>query len=177
MKTNHATKLLTAVLGLAALSTGVQAANEKAAPVILPPTMAVVSIAVTSARPGPAANLKFTAVTTSPDAVAARWTDIKDYTYDMRAQFYAGLSRLEARVDAQIGELNARRATMNGTIDTKNWDFEMKEMREARSNLRSVRGALSRATAETWNQAKEKVGQAWVRTQSAYASVKSSTTS
>jgi hypothetical protein len=174
MKTNHITKLVTAVFGLAAFSTA-YAANEKIASVVLPPTMAVVTITVADSKPGPATNLHFAAAIGS-DVVFARWTDIKDCTYEMRAQFYAGLSRLEARVDAQIGELTAKRAAMNGVTDTKDWDFAMKEMVDARSNLKSVRGELSRATPATWDLAKDKVGQAWLRTQAAFASVKSSTT-
>jgi hypothetical protein len=35
---------------------------------------------------------------------------------------------------------------------------------------------LSKASPETWSQEKDKVGQAWVRTQAAFDNVKSSTT-
>jgi hypothetical protein len=176
MKTYHFTQLVIAVLGIAAFPTAGYPANEKIAPAVLPPTMALVVITVADAKPGPATNLHFAVAASSPSVVFARWTDIKDCTYEMRAQFYAGLSRLEARVDAQIGELTAKRAAMNGVTDTKDWDFAMKEMVDARANLKSVRGELSRATPATWDQAKDKVGQAWLRTQAAFASVKSSTT-
>ena len=66
---------------------------------------------------------------------------------------------------------------MKTTTDTKGWDFAMKEMEDARSALHSIGTELSQATPETWNQEKDKVGQAWVRTQEAYDKVKSSTTS
>jgi len=52
----------------------------------------------------------------------------------------------------------------------------MKEMGDARSALKSMGEELSKATPETWDQEKDKVGQAWVRTQEAYDKVKSSTT-
>jgi len=113
----------------------------------------------------------------SADIASAKWSDIKDCTYDMRAQFFAGLKQLEARVDVQISELTAKRAAMKSTTDTKDWDFAMKEMNDSRTYLKSVGDELNKASTETWTQQKETVGQAWVRTQEAYDKVKSSTTS
>lgn len=104
------------------------------------------------------------------------WLEIKDVTYDTRARFFSGLEKLEAKADAQIQELKAKRATMNSTVDTKNWDFAMKEMGEARLYLKATGDELKTATPETWNQLKDKVGLAWIRTQEAYSSVKASTT-
>jgi hypothetical protein len=136
--------------------------------------MAVVTIAVTEAMPGPTTTVQAAA---SPDVAPSEWSDIKDYSYDLRAQLFAGLKQLEAKVDDQISELIAKRATMKGITDTKDWDFAMKEMRDARSYLQSMGEELSKATRENWDQAKDKVGQAWVKTQEAYANVISSTTS
>jgi len=79
-------------------------------------------------------------------------------------------------VDGQVRELTARRAAMKSTANTKEWDFAMKEMNDARSYLRSVSDELRKASVETWNQQKETVGRAWVRTQAAYDAVKTSTT-
>jgi hypothetical protein len=87
-----------------------------------------------------------------------------------------GLKALEAKLDTQLAELKAKRATMQGSPSVKDWDFAMKEMADARSYLKSMGEELAKATAETWTQQKEKVGQAWVRAQDAYANVKSSTT-
>jgi hypothetical protein len=175
MKTNRFTKLITAVFGLAAFSTTGYANNEQIAPGTLPPRMAVVTITVADAKPEPITTLQV-GTGHSPDVASARWIDIKDCTYDMRAQFFVGLNRLEARVDAQISELTAKRAAMTSTTDMKDWDFAMKEMKNARSNLKSMSEELSKATPETWDQEKAKVGQAWVRTQEAYDKVKSSPT-
>ena len=66
---------------------------------------------------------------------------------------------------------------MTSAANTKDWDFAMKEMIDARLYLKSTGEVLAKAMPETWNQEKDKVGQAWVRTQEAYAKVKSSTTS
>lgn len=107
---------------------------------------------------------------------AAQWADIKDHAFDARAKFMTGLKALEAKADTQIAELKAKRATMQGSPSAKDWDFAMKEMADARAYLKSMGEELGKATAETWAQQKDKVGQAWVRVQDAYAKVKSSTT-
>ena len=112
-----------------------------------------------------------------PDEIPTRWADLKDYTFDEREKFFAGLDRLNGKVDAQVLELKAKRAKMNSLVDTKEWDFAMKEMNESRSYLNAVSKELRTATPETWEQDKEKAGQAWERTQEAYDKVKSSTTS
>jgi hypothetical protein len=106
-----------------------------------------------------------------------QWVEIKDYTYDMRASFLTGLKGLEVRVDEQMAELAAKRATMDANnTSTKDWDFAMQEMNSARAHLKSVIEEMAQASRETWDQQKDKVGIAWVRTQDAYAKVKSSTT-
>jgi hypothetical protein len=107
-------------------------------------------------------------------AAAASWEAIKDYTYEQRADFAAGVARLESQLDGQVAELNAKRAAM--TADTKEWDFNMGEMTKARSYLISIATEVGKASADTWNDEKEKVGQAWVRAQDAYDKVRTSTT-
>ena len=136
-----------------------------------------------------AATLGFTALASagfadpSPPAATADatglWTDIKNDTYDLREHFFSGVKLLQARVDAQISELNAKRAAMDrdkGT-DIKAWDFAMKEMGNAHSYLLSMGEEATKAPRDSWDQQREKVGQAWLRTQDAYDKVKASTTS
>jgi len=113
----------------------------------------------------------------APAAASARWSELKGFTYDQRDLFLAGLKGLEARVDAQITELTAKRAAMDANnTSTQAWDFAMKEMGNARTSLISTSGDMAKATRETWDQQKDKVGLAWVQTQDAYAKVLSSTT-
>jgi len=175
MKTIRLTKLIAAVLGLAAFSTAANAMAETLASAILPPRRAVITIAVMDVKPVPTTSLQAT-VAPGPDVAFARWIDIKDCTYDMRAQFFVGLDRLEARVDDQVKILAAKRAAMKSTTDTREWDFAMKEMDSARTSLKSIHAEMTKATPETWGQEKDRAGQAWVRTQTAFANVKSSTT-
>lgn len=109
-------------------------------------------------------------------ALVASWEGIKDYTYEKRADFSAGLGRMAAGLDDQIRALKAKRATM-ADGPAKDWDFAMKELDDARADLRFKLSELGKATSETWTEAKEKAAQAWKRTQDAAAKVKSSTTS
>lgn len=130
------------------------------------------------AKPAPAAPAAAAAPETAvTDVTLARWSDIKDDTYDHRAHFQAGLQRLVAKVAVQIAELNAKRATMQGTTSTTEWDFAMKEMTLAQSYLAGLEDEVNKATPDTWDQKKDKVGAAWTRTQDAYDKVKHSTTS
>ena len=106
----------------------------------------------------------------SPGYISPTWASIDDCTYDTRAQFFAGLSQLETTVDRQIRELTAKRAAMKPiakAIDYTEWDLAMKEMQNARSYLQATATELRKATPDIWNQEKDKVGQAWARTQDA----------
>jgi hypothetical protein len=175
MKTTRFIRHITAVLGLAAFSTACRSETPQTAGAPSPPAKDPATATATTTVPGPAATVPV-ATAPSPDIASARWSEIKDCTYDMRAQFFAGLNRLEARVDAEVAVLTAQRAAMKSTANTKAWDFAMKEMGDARSYLKSMGEELSKASPETWSQEKDKVGQAWVRTQAAFDNVKSSTT-
>jgi hypothetical protein len=70
------------------------------------------------------------------------WADLKDDTYDMRAQFATGVGHLSARLDEQIRALRAKRAGM--TKDLADWDFAMKEVDDARSDLTSLEARRGR---------------------------------
>ncbi len=172
MKTNRHVPLAAVIFSLAVFPSAGCAEKEKAADSAPPPAKEVAATApAAEPSPQPAPNTATTAVP------PAKWDDIKGFTYDTREQFFAGFKQLETKVDAQISELAARRAAMKSTDDTKDWDFAMKEMVNARAYLKSTGEDLSKATPQTWDQQKDKVGQAWVRTQEAYSKVKSSTTS
>jgi len=106
-----------------------------------------------------------------------QWTDVKDASFALRDQLLQDLTKLQAKVDGQVTELTSRRATLAPTVNTDAWDFAMKEMDSSRTGLQSSIEGLNKATRETWDQEKDKVGIAWTRTQDAYAKVIASTTS
>ena len=175
MKTNLLLKFTTVALGMAALTSAGYAQDEQAANASLPPANAATATAATTTVPGPATTAQVMA-DASPDASLASWFAIKDCTYDMRAQFFVGFNRMLDRVDLEIGALTAKRAAMKSTANTQDWDFAMKEMRDARSNLKSAGAELSTASPATWAQEKDKVDLSWKRAQKAFANVKASTT-
>jgi hypothetical protein len=176
MKTNQSFRFLIAVSGAIALLTAAQAGNEQVSPRILPPTNATVTISVTGTGTARKTAIP-AAVATGPDVGLNRWIEIKDLPYNSRSRFFTGLAGLESRVDGEIAELTAQRAAMSITAYTEDWDFAMKEMIASRSYLRSTGQMLRQAKPETWDQQKERVGVAWVRTQEAYSKFKSITTS
>jgi hypothetical protein len=166
MKTNHYCRLVAVVFGVAVFYLGGCAAKEQVAET--PELSAKFVTSTTSATT--------TAAAPATAAVAIVWTDLQGLPYDMRAQLFTGLKHLETNVDGQFVELTAKRAAMKSTTDTKDWDFAMKEMADARTYLHSMIEGLNQASTETWNQQRDKVGQAWERVQAAYDKVKSSTT-
>jgi len=115
-------------------------------------------------------------VTGSDGTAAAPWVDIKNDNYEQRAHFAAGVERLSARLDRQISILKAKRAGM--TTGTKEWDFAMKEVDDSRSFLTSRMSELARTTTpETWADAKDRIGEAWTRSQLAVDKMNATITS
>lgn len=171
MNTKRIVPLLSAVLGVAALSaTGCSPKKDRNAGTVMPP-------AQTSAPAVMAPDLPASKASATGGTVAVAWPDLEALTFERRSEFMAGFKQMEATVDRQLGELSAKRAAMTDTVATRDWDFAMKEMKDARSYLKSMGDEAASATAQTWEQQKTKVGQAWVRTQAAYEKVKRSTTS
>ncbi len=160
MKSQTLSALIT-VVSLSIFST-VGCAREK--------TVQVITSAESARNPEPLA------AADTPEVATAQWADIKDATYDQRAQFFTGLARLIAKVDLQVNELTAQRAAMTSAANPTEWDFAMKEMINARAYLLASGKEMNTATSDSWDQQKEKVGVAWTRTQEAYAKVKSSVT-
>ena len=175
MKINRFKNLVAAAISLAAFSSAGCAEKEKSTNAPMPSANELTAAKATTAKVEPAKTAQ-ASPTGSADAASATWNDVKDCTYEARSTFFAGLKQLEAKVDTQIMGLNAKRAAMTSDVNTKDWDFAMKEMGDSRSFLKSVGEELSKASVETWTQQKEVVGQAWLRTQAAYDKVKSSTT-
>jgi hypothetical protein len=115
------------------------------------------------------------AATAAAVTASDSWDLVKDYTYDQRGAFAAGLGHMIERMDAAIVRLQARRTTLPQT-SVKDWDFAMKELDDARSDLRFQVNALDKATPDTWNDVKDTLAQAWQRTKDAFDKVRTSTT-
>src|SRR5947207_1102491 len=94
MKTNLLLPFLTA-FSLTAFTSASCAEKAKSPDAATAPVLVQDSTISPAPAPAPAV----------PLVVSLQWTDIKDYTFDMRDQLFAGLGSLEARVDEQISEL------------------------------------------------------------------------
>jgi hypothetical protein len=176
MNTHRSSLLTAAALGAALLLSAGCSNKDKAAqatpPASTAPAMPASIVPAPAAKPVADPGTPFNVITDTP---SPSWADIKDLTYAQRAVFSAGLAHIEGRLDAQISVLNAKRAMM--TTDTKDWDFNMKEVNEARSYLAGLNEEVANAGPDTWTQEKEKVELALKRAQDACEKVKMSTTS
>jgi hypothetical protein len=107
---------------------------------------------------------------------AASWASIENLTFDQRPAFLSGAAALESQLSDQVSELNAKRAAMPSTADTKDWDFAMRDLVVSQAYLRSVIQEAGQATPDIWNDEKEKVGQAWQKAEDSFDKVRTATT-
>jgi hypothetical protein len=111
-----------------------------------------------------------------PADEATSWAAIKDLTFDQRPAFLSGAATLESTLADQIAALNTKRAAMPSTTDTKDWDFAMKDLLVSQTYLRSTVDEVNRATPEIWQQEKDKVDDAWRKSEDAFDKVRTATT-
>ena len=164
---NHRLAALTATVSLAALLASGCSRKDQVVP--------AQPVPVVPATPVPTAQVVVAPPQPIVVAAPASWDAISGLTFEQRADFVAGVLRMEGQLDGQINVLKAKRATM--TTDTKDWDFAMSVMSDARSYLQSMAAEVGAVTTpDTWNEEKEKVHQAWLKAQDAYDKVRTSTT-
>ena len=119
------TNLSVAALVFAAIASAGLAEQNPAAP--LPPTNATVTITV-----GDTESSALVQPMISADAAASGWSDIKDSTTGNRAQFLAGLQRMEAKVNAEFNELTAKRPALKNMTKAKELDQALAALSNAR---------------------------------------------
>ncbi len=109
-------------------------------------------------------------------AAVDSWDAVKDFTFEKRAEFSAGLDRMAAKHDAEVAAANAK---VKGLPETaaKERDHANKEFADARANLKAALADVGNATADTWAATKEKSAQAWQRLHAAYAKLIATPTS
>ena len=116
------------------------------------------------------------AVESHTEQAMAAWAAIKDCTFDQKPAFMAGANNLVAMLDGQVAELKAKRASFASTVDTKNWDFAMNDLMECQAYLKATVLEAGQATSDIWQQEKDKLDQAWQKTQAAFDTVKTTVT-
>jgi hypothetical protein len=116
----------------------------------------------TSARQiEPSANANGADVAVNVNApVSDSWDGVKDYTYEKRGEFTAAFDRMTAKMADKTREIKAKGGSLSDD-GAKDRDHAMNDLAEARSELTSRLTDLNNATADTWADAKGKVGQAW----------------
>jgi hypothetical protein len=95
------------------------------------------------------------------------WDSIKDFTFDRRSDFSAGVGRMADGLDAKIADLRATVSTLPDTA-AKDKNAAIKEYDEARADLKVRLADLGNATADGWTDAKAKVAASWAKVQAAY---------
>jgi hypothetical protein len=102
--------------------------------------------------------------------VSDAWDRIKDFTYERRADFNAGIDRMSKDMDDQTAVFRARVAGVPDAA-SRGRDSALKEYDDARADLKSKRTDLDNATADTWADAKTKAAASWKSTKAAYDKV------
>lgn len=84
-------------------------------------------------------------------SAAGTWDNIKDYSYNQRAEF-------AVKTQALADQLDLRTATAKGSAS--------RQLAEVRDELRMAAAEVGNATAETWESTKERAGRAWQKAES-----------
>ncbi|MBP6507458.1 MAG: hypothetical protein KA257_07820 [Opitutaceae bacterium] len=102
-------------------------------------------------------------------AAANAWSDLKDFSFEQRADFSNRAAAMTAKLDAEISDLKSDAADAKASASRS---AAMDELRNARADLNTKLTALSHATADTWSSAKAEVIAAWEQVEAAYKKAK-----
>jgi alpha-glucosidase (family GH31 glycosyl hydrolase) len=100
-------------------------------------------------------------------AAVDTWDSIKDFTFEKRSDFSAGVGRMADSLDAKIADVRATVSTLPDAA-AKDKNAAIKEYDEARADLKVKLADLGNATADGWSDAKAKVAASWAKVQAAY---------
>jgi hypothetical protein len=98
-------------------------------------------------------------------------TDLGNIPYEKRDEFTSAVNSQVVRLDARITELGTRRTSEPVSEPRRQ---AMEAMKSARAELDEKVGAISQASAETWNSVRSQVLEALNRAESAYQRAASS---
>jgi phenylalanyl-tRNA synthetase alpha subunit len=100
------------------------------------------------------------------DKVAEGWDRLKTFTYEQREAFSAEFNSKQAAVEAELSELRADYSEAKASASRK---AAMDDLRNAETNYKEKLSSLGRATADTWNAARDNVISAWDELQASIA--------
>jgi hypothetical protein len=156
MNTRGPLPLIAAAIGSALISLSLGCSKSADSTTVVESTRADGSVATITVSDS-------TVTVASSDA----WDRIKDFAFDRRADFSAGLDRMSRDMDDKTA---AFRANVSGVPDTVSSvrSKAITEYDEARADLKVRRANLDSATADTWADAKSKAAESWKSTKAAY---------
>lgn len=98
-------------------------------------------------------------------ALGDAWQDVKAFTFEKKEQFAATARAMTSKMDAQAAELRANYAEDRASASRK---AAMEEFKNSEADYKSKVDALGRASADTWDAAKQNVIAAWERLEASY---------
>ncbi len=99
------------------------------------------------------------------DTLSDAWKDVKSYTFEKRGDFTAEAKALSSKMEAQVSKLHATYADAKASASRK---AAMAELKDSEADYKQKLDALSHATADTWESAKQNVIASWDRLQASY---------
>ena len=93
------------------------------------------------------------------------WDKVKSFSFEKRDDFQANAKAMTSKMDARISELHANYSEAKASASRK---AAMAEFKDSEADYKEKVDALGKATADTWDSAKQKVIAAWDRLQASY---------
>lgn len=93
------------------------------------------------------------------------WDNVRSYSYDKRDDFTKGAKAMSSNMEAQMSEVRANYSEAKASATRK---AAMADLKSAETDYKDKVDALGKATAATWDSAKQNVIAAWDRVQAAY---------
>lgn len=98
-------------------------------------------------------------------AVVDTWKDVKSYTFEKHDDFSANAKALTSKMDSQVQQLRVNYSDAKASASRR---AAMEELKNSQADYKDKVEALSHATADTWDSAKQNVIGSWDRLQAAY---------
>lgn len=106
----------------------------------------------------------------SADTVSAastdNWNDLRTYSFDKRGDFNSSLNAMNARIEAEISQLQADASSASASQSRKD---AIATVKSDKANFDEKSAALARASQDTWEQARDEAAAAWDKLQASLA--------
>ena len=104
------------------------------------------------------------------NVLAHGWENVKSFTFEKRDDFRANANALTSKMDARMSELRANYSDAKASASRR---AAMAEVKDSEAAYKETLDALGKATADTWESAKQNVILAWDRLQASYYKARS----